>query len=172
LRQYPKSWLRLLTQCARVKTVLNTNPLASISVECIYEEYDLNSSITRDQYNALVQPLCTQTLETIKAVLAQASCQPQDLAAVEIVGSGLRVTALQQTISSFLGVSLSTTMNAEEAVVKGCALNAAMLSPKFKVKEYGVTDIQVNGITLSWHTLDDPSDTKERFVANLLHYLH
>jgi hypothetical protein len=37
------------------------------------------------------------------------------------------------------------------------------LSPKFKVREYGIIDTYPHPITISWKTWNDPNDTKERF---------
>merc|ERR1712173_164060 len=44
----------------------------------------------------------------------------------------------------------STTLNADEAVSRRCALMCAILSPTFKVREFSVTDIQPYPIKLVW----------------------
>jgi len=77
----------------------------------------------------------------------------------------MRTTLLNQTVATHLGVNqLSTTMNHEEAAAKGCALQAAMLSSKFKVKEYSVTDILTHPVTINWHSYNDPTDTQEQYA--------
>ena len=47
---------------------------------------------------------------------------------------------------------LSTTLNLDEAVSRGCALQCAMLSPTFKVRDFNITDIQPYPIKLRWQT--------------------
>merc|ERR1719150_3669954 len=53
-------------------------------------------------------------------------------------------------IESVFGKVASTTLNADEAVSRGCALQCAILSPVFKVREFSVTDIQPYPIKLVW----------------------
>lgn len=56
----------------------------------------------------------------------------EDIYAVEIVGGASRIPAVKERISKFFGKELSTTLNADEAVARGCALQvccAAILKP-------------------------------------------
>lgn len=46
----------------------------------------------------------------------------EDIYAVEIVGGASRIPAVKERISKFFGKELSTTLNADEAVARGCAL--------------------------------------------------
>merc|ERR1711920_628675 len=60
---------------------------------------------------------------------------------VEIVGGGSRVPWFKEMCSkAFGGKPLSTTMNQEESVARGCALQAAILSPLYKVRDFKVDD--------------------------------
>lgn len=161
IRTNAKAWFRVVGMCAKTKCNLNHNPQASVNVESLMDDQDMSVFVTRESYQALVKELAERVLVPVKQALELSGLAPADLNAVEIVGSGSRSTVIQQQLTTFLGKELSTTMNAEEAVSKGCALYAAMLSPKIKVKDYKVEDIQNYPIELSWHTIDDPSDTKE-----------
>ena len=66
-----------------------------------------------------------------------------DIYAVEIVGGSSRVPAVKAIIERVFGKTPQTTLNADEAVSRGCALQCAILSPTFRVREFSVTDIQV-----------------------------
>jgi heat shock protein 4 len=143
---------------------LNINPQVAINVECLMDDYDLNSMVTRDQFVDMIKGELEKVTPTVQECLNQAGSDGSDLNTIEILGSGMRSAVVQQTISAFLKRDLSSTTNAEEAIAKGLALQAAMLSPKFKVKEYGVTDIQPYSISVYWQTIDDPADTKENSV--------
>lgn len=46
----------------------------------------------------------------------------EDIYAVEIVGGASRIPAIKERIAKFFGKELSTTLNADEAVARGCAL--------------------------------------------------
>lgn len=73
-----------------------------------------------------------------------------DIDAVEVIGGSCRVPAIKEVIQSVFKRDLSTTLNLDEAVSRGCALQCAMLSPTFKVREFNVTDIQPYPIQLRW----------------------
>eukprot|EP00933_Yihiella_yeosuensis_P017362 TRINITY_DN14516_c0_g1_i2.p1 TRINITY_DN14516_c0_g1~~TRINITY_DN14516_c0_g1_i2.p1 ORF type:complete len:553 (-),score=209.60 TRINITY_DN14516_c0_g1_i2:154-1731(-) len=70
---------------------------------------------------------------------------------VEMVGGASRVPWVKEMCSAaFGGKSLSTTMNADEAVARGCALQAAMLSPLYKVRDFEVKDTVPYPVTIGW----------------------
>lgn len=62
---------------------------------------------------------------------------------MEIVGGSSRIPAIKQLIEKIFKKSPSTTLNQDEAVSRGCALQCAMLSPAVRVREFSVTDVQV-----------------------------
>lgn len=76
--------------------------------------------------------------------------KPQDVESVEIVGGSTRIKAIQQVLQKLFGKEPSTTLNADEAVSRGCALMCAILSPTFRVREFSITDIQPFSIKLNW----------------------
>merc|ERR1712137_596449 len=81
-----------------------------------------------------------------------------DLASVEIVGGSTRIGFLKQKLKEILGVeTLSTTMNADEAVSRGAALQSAILSPRFKVLPYEIIEYGQLPIKLSWD--EDKADS-------------
>jgi heat shock 70kDa protein 4 len=161
VRTNAKAWYRLVGMANKTKCNLNHQPQASVNVESVMNDEDMSIFLTRDTYQSLVKNLAERVLAPLKQVMEMAGMTSADLAAIELVGSATRTVVIQQQLQQFLGKELSTTMNAEEAVCKGCALYAAMISPKFKVKEYKIEDTQLYPIELSWHTIDDPADTKE-----------
>lgn len=165
LRQHPKAWFRLLAAVGRVKKILNTNPSAPLNVECIYEEYDINSVITRDTYAELIKEVVAKVPVAVEAALARAGLKAEQLDSVEIVGSGGRTQLFQHAITTHLGKEVHQTLNAEEAVAKGCALQCAILSPHFRVREYHLVDIVDHPIVCTWQTIKDPSDTAQRRVV-------
>merc|ERR1719197_1042662 len=70
---------------------------------------------------------------------------------VEIVGGASRVPWWKKLCSeAFGGKELSTTMNADESVARGCALQAAILSPLYKVRDFKVEDGSPYGISVGW----------------------
>ena len=72
-------------------------------------------------------------------------------------------------IESVFGKVASTTLNADEAVSRGCALQCAILSPVFKVREFSVTDIQPYPIKLVWENTGEGQATGEMEVFPQFH---
>lgn len=165
LRKHPKSWFRLMSAIGKVKRILNTNPMAPLNIECIYEEYDINYSLTREKYAELVKSVLDRIPEALDAALQRANLTAQDLHSIELVGSASRTQLFQHGISQHLKRDLSQTLNAEEALAKGCALQCAILSPHFRTREYSMTEVNDHPIVCTWHTIHDPNDTAARRVV-------
>ena len=165
LRQNPKAWFRLIAAVARVKKILNTNPSAPLNVECIDGENDISANITRDVLAELVKEVVAQVPNAIESALRRAGLTAEDLHAVELVGSASRTTLFQQAIATHMKRETSTTLNAEEACAKGCALQCAILSPHFRAREYSVVDVVDHPVVCTWQTINDAADTTQRRVV-------
>lgn len=80
--------------------------------------------------------------------------KPDDIHSVEIAGGSSRIPALKRLVEEVFGKSASTTLNQDEAVARGCALQCAMLSPAVRVRDFSVTDIQPYPIKLTWEPVE------------------
>merc|ERR1712232_561091 len=99
--------------------------------------------------------MCKPMMNRVQAVLdgAKAMCSVpvEQIDAVEIVGGAVRVPWVKKMCSeAFGGKELSTTMNQEESVARGCALQAAILSPLYKVRDFIVEDCSPFAINVGW----------------------
>ncbi|KAI6691177.1 hypothetical protein NL676_028005 [Syzygium grande] len=82
--------------------------------------------------------------------LAEAGLAVENVHMVEVVGSGSRVPAIIRILTEFFGKEPRRTMNASECVARGCALQCAILSPTFKVREFQVHESFPSSVGLSW----------------------
>ncbi|GJR70111.1 heat shock 70 kDa protein 15-like protein [Tanacetum coccineum] len=82
--------------------------------------------------------------------LAEAELTVGDIYVVEVVGSGSRVPAVIKILTEFFRKDPKRTMNACECVSKGCALECAILSLTFKVRELQVQESFPFSIALTW----------------------
>src|SRR5262245_41298608 len=98
--------------------------------------------------------LCTFCLVKIRVCNSQAlrtsRIEPASISSVEIVGSCTRVPAVHKMIEDFFQRAPSRTLNYIEVVARGCALQCAMLSPAFKVRDFNVIDAVPYGIAVSY----------------------
>jgi heat shock protein 4 len=131
--------------------------MAQITVECLMGDYDLTYRLELEKYEELVAPFVAQLEVPLQKALADAGMKPSDLSCVEIVGGGSRIKGVKACISKVLELDataqnfgVSTTMNADEAVARGCALMCAMRSPRFSVKAFDVSDVAQYPITLQF----------------------
>jgi len=139
LQKDPRGWLKLLGLVEKAKKTLNMNDLATVSMDCISEGFDLSEKITRDEYVDLLNKsgIPQKALAVVKATLEKAGLKTSDLHTVEWVGSTLRAPAIRDDIDAFLGeIPLQATMNAEEAVAIGCCVLCARHSPTTTTRAY------------------------------------
>eukprot|EP00742_Colponemidia_sp_Colp-10_P000945 GILJ01001025.1.p1 GENE.GILJ01001025.1~~GILJ01001025.1.p1 ORF type:complete len:808 (+),score=168.15 GILJ01001025.1:71-2494(+) len=145
-----KPRLRLSEACNKTKTILSANHDSPISVECLIEDHDLSALISRDEFEALCTEFAARINKTISEAVNNSGLTLEQIHTVEIVGGSTRVPFVQTAIKNSFQKELSRTMNASECVARGCALQAAMLSPLFKVREFAVNDAVSFPISLAW----------------------
>ncbi|KAK0043028.1 heat shock 70 kDa protein 4 [Biomphalaria pfeifferi] len=146
-----KAYIRLAQECEKLKKLMSANvqPIP-LNIECFMEDKDVHSSMDRAQFEELAAPLFQRLEDTLQAVLDSAKLKPSDVAAVEIIGGSSRVPAFKSIVQKVFSKEPSTTLNADEAVARGCALMCAILSPTFRVRDFNITDTQPFPITLYW----------------------
>ena len=120
----------------------NTNKLP-LNIECFFEDRDLSSHIDRATFEGLIANELQRIEEVMMECLKASEWKQEDIYAVEIIGGSSRMPAIKAAITNVFGKQPQTTLNADEAVSRGCALQCAILSPTFRVREFSVTDIQV-----------------------------
>ncbi|OQR72186.1 heat shock 70 kDa protein 4-like [Tropilaelaps mercedesae] len=145
-----RALIRLYTECEKLKKQMSSISVElPLNIECFMEDKDVAGKMKRETFEELAAHLLTKVEVTLQKAIT--NCPPQtegkpvtaqDLEGVEIVGGSSRVPAIKAIIKKVFGREPSTTINADEAVARGCALQCAMLSPTFKVKDFSLTDLQ------------------------------
>lgn len=75
---------------------------------------------------------------------------PDDISTVEIVGGSTRIPAVKAIVEQVFAKPIQTTLNQDEAVSRGAALQCAILSPAVRVNDFGITDIQNFSVRIAW----------------------
>lgn len=146
-----KAAFKLEDAVAKTKKVLSANYEAPVTVECLMEDEDFASQITREQLEQMCEPAIQKAKNVLNSCFAASGYTAEQIDAVEIVGGGSRVPWVRKVCSeAFGGKELSTTMNQEESVSRGCALQAAMLSPLYKVRDFKVEDSSPFALNIGW----------------------
>ncbi|KAL0092394.1 heat shock protein 70 family [Phycomyces blakesleeanus] len=155
-----KALLRLRVAAERCKKVLSANPQAPVNIESIMDDKDVSTIVNRTDFEEWAAHLFTRTEVTLKKVLENAGLTVEDIDSVEIVGGTSRIPAIKTTISKFFNKEISTTLNQDEAVSRGAALQCAMLSPVFKVRDFRVNDIVTYPIKFQCEPTPEDKDTE------------
>lgn len=148
--QNAKACLRLRAACEKLKKVLSANPEAPLNIECLMDEKDVRGFIKRDEFEQISIPILERVKQPLEKAIAEAGLTVENIHSIEVVGSGSRVPAIIKILSEFFGKEPRRTMNASECVAKGCALQCAILSPTFKVRDFQVNESFPFPIALSW----------------------
>lgn len=149
VRENKKAMLRLRTACERIKKVLSGIQMTKLELEALFEGHDVCLEATRVQLEELSAHLLGRIGDHLRELLAQSSIKAEDIEAVEIIGGATRIPAVKTKISEVFGKEVSTTLNADEAVSRGCALLCAMDSPLVRVREFKVADLSRSSIFFS-----------------------
>ncbi|KAG5983841.1 Heat shock protein hsp88 [Claviceps digitariae] len=153
-----RAMARTLAAAEKTKKILSANQQSAVNIESVMNDIDVSAMITRQEFEAMIEPILARTHEPLEQALAQAKLTKDDIDVIEIVGGGARVPALKERIQAFFGKPLSYTMNADEAIARGCAFSCAILSPVFRVRDFSVQDVISYPIEFAWEKAADIPD--------------
>lgn len=165
-----KALLKLHVAAEKAKKFLSPEGVteAPVNVECLAEDMDLNCLLTKEEFEGRTGHLNGRLKAPIAKAMEEAGLQFEQLHEVEIVGGATRVGAVKKEIgaachlnASELNYGLKTTMNADEAVARGTALQCAMLSSRIKVKPFNMIDRLYYGVKASYDSVVTDSSEKE-----------
>ncbi|KAK5653861.1 hypothetical protein OQA88_7785 [Cercophora sp. LCS_1] len=163
----PKALTRVHAATEKLKKILSANQQAPLNIESLMNDIDVRAMVTRQEFEAMVEPLLNKVNVVLEQALAEAKLKVEDIDVVEVVGGGSRVPAIKERIQSFFGKTLSFTMNQDEAVARGCAFSCAILSPVFKVRDFAVQDVISYPIEFCWEKdADIPDEDTSLTVFN------
>ncbi|KAI1316494.1 adenyl-nucleotide exchange factor sse1 [Mortierella claussenii] len=155
-----KALIRLMAGCEKLKKVLSANAEAPLNIESIMEDRDVSSMMKRAEFEELAKDLISRSEAPLQKALDDAGLTIEDIDAVELTGGSTRIPSLKERIQAFFGKELSSTLNQDEAVARGAALQCAILSPSFKVRDFSVQDITNYPIKMTWQPTPEEDETE------------
>jgi heat shock protein 1/8 len=119
---------RLLTACERVKRTLSAQMTATIEIDSLFEGIDFATSLSRAKFEDLCGSYFRETLKSVEKVLADAKVGKGDISEIVLVGGSTRIPKVQSILSAFFnGKKLNSSINPDEAVAFGAAVQGAIL---------------------------------------------
>ncbi|XP_057436306.1 heat shock cognate 70 kDa protein-like [Lotus japonicus] len=129
----PKALRRLRSACERAKRTLSSTTCTTVEVDCLYQGIDFCSSITRARFEELNMDMFRECIETVDRCLNDAKMDKSSVDDVVLVGGSSRIPKVQELLQEFFkGKDLCKSINPDEAVAYGAAVQAALLSGSIK----------------------------------------
>lgn len=120
---------RLRTACERAKRTLSTATQANIEVEQLIDGIDYYTTITRARFEDLCSSIFIKCLKPVEKVLIDAKLDKSQIDEIVLVGGSTRIPKVQAMLSEFFnGKKLNHSVNPDEAVAYGAAVQASILT--------------------------------------------
>ena len=144
---------RLKTACERAKRTLSTANTTVIEVDALADGQDCNITMSRARFEELCGDIFRQTMEPVEQVLRDAKKSKADVDEIVLVGGSTRVPKIQQLLTEYFnGKELCKSINPDEAVAYGAAVQAAILAGHGDEKTDQLLLIDVCPLTLGVET--------------------
>ena len=129
ISQNKKSVSRLRSVCERAKRTLSSSTEASIEIEALFKNNDFFTKISRARFEELNGELFRKTLIPVESALHDAKLDKSQIDEIVLVGGSTRIPKIQKLLRDFFnGKELNKSINPDEAVAYGAAVQAAILS--------------------------------------------
>ncbi|XP_072940534.1 heat shock protein 68-like [Epargyreus clarus] len=153
LRSNPRALRRLRTAAERAKRTLSSSTEATIEIDALYEGLDFYTRVSRARFEELNADLFRGTLEPVEKALKDAKMDKSSIHDVVLVGGSTRIPKIQSMLQNFFcGKKLNLSINPDEAVAYGAAVQAAILSGEQHSKIQDVLLVDVAPLSLGIET--------------------
>ncbi len=153
LRKDSQALQRLRDAAEKAKIELSSSMEAEINLPFITQGKDgplhLVMKLTRAKLESLVEPLIQKSIEPVKKCLADSKLKVGDINEIVLVGGMTRMPKVVEVVKSFFGKDPNATVNPDEVVAVGAAVQAGVLTGEVK----DVVLLDVTPLTLSVETL-------------------
>jgi L1 cell adhesion molecule like protein len=149
----PRALRRLRTASERAKRTLSSAASTSIEIDSLFEGIDFHTSLTRARFEELCQDLFRSTLDPVEKVLRDSKIDKVDVHEIVLVGGSTRIPRIAKLVSDFFGgKEPHKSINPDEAVAYGTAVQAAILSGDISEHTQGLLLLDVAPISLGIET--------------------
>lgn len=141
----------MLDVIEKQRKILSANLEATIHLESLLEDEDLTKNVKRADFEEMIMPYIDKMTALMKDTLEKSGLTKEQIHSVEMVGEATRMPIVQERCKEVFGKDqVSRTLNSLECVARGCSLQAAMLSPLFKVSDYGVEEYNTLPVSITY----------------------
>jgi len=153
LKTSPRAMKRLKTACERAKRALSSSATTSVELDSLMDGIDFNSSISRARYEELCADIFRRALDPVEKVLRDSKMSKSDIHDIVLVGGSTRIPKIQQLLQElFNGKELCKSINPDEAVAYGAAVQAAILTGQGNQQTKDLLLLDVSPLSLGIET--------------------
>jgi L1 cell adhesion molecule like protein len=129
VRENARALKRLNIAAEKAKKILSASTTTTVDVESLFDGIDYSATLTKAKFEQLVSPIFEKMLEPLPRLLQDAKMAKSDIDEIVLVGGTTRIPKLQEMISNYFnGKTLNKSLNPDEAVAYGAAVQAAILT--------------------------------------------
>ena len=144
---------RLRTACERAKRTLSSAAQTTIEIDSLFEGIDFYTSITRARFEELCQDLFRSTMDPVEKVLRDSKIDKANVHEIVLVGGSTRIPRVQKLVSDYFnGKEPNKSINPDEAVAYGAAVQAAILTGDTSEKTQDLLLLDVAPLSLGIET--------------------
>ncbi len=133
IRSNPRAMRRLRTQAERAKRILSSSTQTTIEVDALVESMDYHLTLTRAKFEELCMPFFKECIFPVEQVLKSSNFSKSQIHEVVLVGGSTRIPKVIQMITEFFnGKEPNRSINPDEAVAYGAAVQAAIINGQDK----------------------------------------
>ena len=150
----PRALRRLRTSCERAKRTLSSTAQTSIEIDSLFEGIDFYTSITRARFEELNTDLFNKCMEPVEKCMRDAKMDKSQVHEIVLVGGSTRIPKVQTLLTNFFnGKELCKSINPDEAVAYGAAVQAAILSGEGNEKVQDLLLLDVSPLSMGLETV-------------------
>lgn len=131
-----KALRRLRTACERAKRTLSSATQATVEVDSLADGHDFQTVLTRAKFESMCESFFRRTVAPLDGLLRDAKLDKSQIHEIIMVGGSSRIPKIRELVSSYFnGKKLNDSVNPDEAVAYGAAVQAHILSGGSKTGE-------------------------------------
>ena len=153
VRENARALKRLNIAAEKAKKTLSSSTTTTIEVESLLDGVDYNTSLSRAKFEQLADKVFTRTLEPLDRLLKDAKMSKGDIHEIVLVGGTTRIPRVQELLSNYFnGKQLNKSLNPDEAVAYGAAVQASILTGQGNAKTNELLLLDVAPLSLGIET--------------------
>ena len=153
IKQNPKALKRLNIAAEKAKKNLSSSSTAPIEIDSLFDGVDYSTTLSKAKFEQLAEEFFNKSMEPIGRVLQDAKISKSDIDEIVLVGGTTRIPKIQELLSNYFnGKQLNKSLNPDEAVAIGAAIQCAILTGQGSSKTNELLLLDVAPLSLGIET--------------------